>query len=150
MPPLGGAYYFHADLASLAVSAQVRPRAKRAGEKWIVEVEVLVKAERALWGRKSFSRNAWTTILRAWQPSASHTSSKGALPVAGAPACIKPTLSCLLSLPPSASTSTTLTLLPSPRPILVWTPSHNPNQTSPATCWSSPAFTFPSYFFSIH
>lgn len=29
MPPLGGAYYFHADLASLAVSAQVRPRAKK-------------------------------------------------------------------------------------------------------------------------
>lgn len=32
--------YFSANLASLAVSAQVRPRTKIAGVKWITEVEV--------------------------------------------------------------------------------------------------------------
>lgn len=55
---------------------------------------------RALWGRKSYSKNTWTIITPlAWLPSASHTQSKGALPVAGAPAYIQPTLSCLLALP---------------------------------------------------
>lgn len=55
---------------------------------------------RALWGRKSFSKNTWTITLLAWLPSASHTRSEGAFPFAGAPAYIQPTLSCLLILPP--------------------------------------------------
>ena len=43
--------YFHANLASLVVSAQVRPRTKISGVKWIIEVEVPVKAEPCEEGR---------------------------------------------------------------------------------------------------
>ena len=42
-PPCGT--YFHANLASSVVSAQVRPRTKTAGVKWIAGVEVSVEAE---------------------------------------------------------------------------------------------------------
>lgn len=50
VPPVCGAH-FHANLASLVVSAQVRPRTKISGVKWIIEVEVPVKAETCEEGR---------------------------------------------------------------------------------------------------
>lgn len=93
-PPCGT--YFPANLASSVVSAQVRPRTETAGVKWIAEVELPVEAEPCEEGSFQRTHEPW---LLAWLPSASHTRSEGALPVAGAPACIQPTLSCLLALP---------------------------------------------------
>lgn len=70
MPPICGTF-FHANLAEVAVSAQVRPRTKLAGAKWIIAVEVYVKAEPC--GEDIFSKNTWNIILREWLSSASLT-----------------------------------------------------------------------------
>ena len=93
-------------------------------------------------------RRAWTMTTSMAALSITH-------PVWRSPSCCWS--SCLHSAHPFLPACSS-SQVPQPQPCSLSSPPLGPswceclftNQTSPATCWSSPAFTFPSYFFSIH
>lgn len=96
MPPICGTF-FHANLAEVAVSAQVRPRTKLAGAKWIIAVEVYVKAEPCGEDR-SFQRTHGTSFWESGCPQPHSPSTKEHLLWGLLPAFSPPFSACFLFL----------------------------------------------------
>lgn len=129
---------FHANWAQLAVSAQVRPRTKTAGVKWILEAE----AEPC----EKFFKEHVEHHTECGSPQHRTPVVKEHSPL-GIPTCIQSTLSCLLSFPqvPQPSTCslspTSLSLSWSAGLFTIQTKHHQP----PAECHQHSLFwvTFP-------